>query len=242
MTRRGIKPGPFPHPSGERTCMIRSPWRLVAPAAAILTFAAAATASADTYTVYSCKGPTGIPNAAAGWAVGAPPSAEGKVTNLCPSAGPLSAFLDSPTPTGGASATWRFGAPTDTRIVSFASQRKTTGVAPASLQSKDVSYLLETNSVNLELCDVSSTSSCVADLTDPIDKQGLDAGFVQFRVLCTNGGSTCSRALRADFDSIRVGLKDAVPPTVSGVRVIDSGDTTGILTVGYSAADRGGGV
>jgi hypothetical protein len=222
--------------------MIRSPWRLAALAAAITTFAAAATASADTYTVFSCKGPTGVPNIAAGWALGAAPSAEGKATNSCPSAGPLSAFLDSATPTGGASATWRFGAPTDTRIVSFASQRKTTGVAPPSAQSKDVSYLLETDSVNLELCDVSNTSSCVADLTDPIDKQGLDAGFVQFRVLCTNGGSTCSRALRADFDSIRVGLKDAIAPAVSGVKVVDSGDSSGILTVSYNASDRGGGV
>jgi hypothetical protein len=222
--------------------MIRSPWRLAALAAAITTIAAAATASADTYTVYSCKGPTGAANGAAGWAALPAPSGEGQATNSCPSAGPLSAFLNSTTPTGGASASWRFSAPTDTRIVSLASQRRTTGVAPASPQSKDVSYLLESDSVNLELCDVSNTSSCVADLTDPIDKQGLDAGFVQFRVLCTNAGSTCSRALRADFDSVRVGLKDAIVPAVSGVKVVDSGDSSGILTVSYNASDRGGGV
>ena len=222
--------------------MIRSPWRLAALAAAITTFAAAATASADTYTVFSCKGPTGVANGAAGWAALPAPSGEGQATNSCPSAGPLSAFLNSATPTGGASASWRFSAPTDTRIVSLASQRRTTGVAPASAQSKDVSYLLESDKVNLELCDVSNTSSCVADLTDPIDKQGLDAGFVQFRVLCTNAGSTCSRALRADFDSIRVGLKDALAPAVSGVNVVDSGDSSGILTVSYNASDRGGGV
>jgi hypothetical protein len=222
--------------------LIRSPWRPAALAAAIVTLAAAATASADTYTVYSCKGPTGVPNAAAGWAAVPAPSGEGQATNSCPSAGPLSALLNSATPTGGASASWRFSAPTDTRIVSFASQRRTTGVAPASAQSKDVSYLSESDSVNLELCDVSNTSSCVADLTDPIDKQGLDAGFVQFRVLCTNAGSTCSRALRADFDSIRVGLKDALAPAVSGVKVVDSGDSSGILTVSYNASDRGGGV
>jgi hypothetical protein len=219
--------------------MIRSPWRLVALAAAILTFAAAATASADTYTVYSCKGPTGIPNAAAGWAAPTP-TGVGHVVNACPSAGPLSAFIDLD-PSGTASATWSFPAPADTRIVSVAAQRHTTGVSQGT-QPLDVEYLLLTDQGTLESCAVSDTSPCVANLTDPISKEGLNAGYVQFRVLCTNVGSNCTRALRADFDTVQVGLKDAVAPTVSGVRVIDSGDTTGILTVGYSAADRGGGV
>jgi hypothetical protein len=224
--------------------MIRSPWRLAALAAAIVTFAAASTASADTYTVFSCKGPTGVANAAVGWAAAPAATGQGHATNSCPSAGPLTASLDAtPSIFGGSSASWSFAAPTDTRIVSLAAARRTAGVSPASGQSKDVSYLLETDAVNLELCDVSNTSSCVADLTDPVDKQGLDAGVVRFSVLCTTGGSsTCSRPLRADFDNARVGLKDAFLPAVSGVKVIDNGDTSGILTVGYSAADRGGGV
>jgi hypothetical protein len=220
----------------------RSPWWVAALAAAVASAFAASTASADTYTVFSCKGPTGTPNAATGWANPLPPSGEGRTVNACPSAGTLSALLDSPTPTGGASASWSFAAPTDTRIVRFAAHRKTTGVSPPSPQSKDVSYILETDKVNLELCDVSSTSSCVADLTDPIDKQGLDGSFVQFRVLCTNAGSTCTRPLRADFDNIQVGLKDVLAPAVSAVKVLDSGDRSGVLTVGFSAGDRGGGV
>jgi hypothetical protein len=220
--------------------MIRSPWRLAALAAAIVTFAAAATASADTYTVYSCKGPTGVANAAAGWAAVPAPLGVGHVANACPFAGPLSAWVDTD-PAGTAKATWRFDAPTDTRLVSFAAQRHTTGVsgAPAT-QSKDVSYLLETDTVNLEVCDVATTSNCSSDLTDPIDKQGLDAAFVRYSVLCT--GLSCSRPLRADFDAIRLGLKDTLAPAVSGVKVLDTGDTSGILTVGYSASDRGGGV
>jgi len=220
----------------------RSPWRLAALAAAIVTFAAASTASADTYTVFSCKGPTGVANAAAGWAALPAATGEGRATNGCPAGGPLSALLDAANPAGGASAAWSFSAPTDTRIVRFAARRTTVGVAPPSLASKDVSYILETDAVNLETCDVSSTSACKADLTDPIDKQGIDGGFIRFRVVCTNGGLTCSRPLRADLDSIQVGLKDALAPAVSGVKVIDNGDTSGILTVGYSASDRGGGV
>jgi hypothetical protein len=149
----------------------RLPWRLAAcAAAAVLVMSAASTASADTYTVFSCKGPTGVANAALGWAASPAATGEGKAVNACPNSGPLSAFLDAATPARGASASWSFAAPADTRIVRFAAQRRTAGVAPASNQSKDVSYVLDTESANLELCDVSVASSCVADLTDPIDK------------------------------------------------------------------------
>jgi hypothetical protein len=219
----------------------RSPWLLAALAAAVASALAASTASADTYTVFSCKGPTAAPNGALGWAA-SPPTGVGHVGNACPTAGPLSASIDTD-PSGTASATWTFSAPTDTRIVRFAAQRHTTGVTggPPS-QPNDVQYILATDSVTLESCAVSDTSSCSADLTAPIDKQGIDAGFVRFRVLCTNTGLSCPRPLRVDFDSAQVGLKDVLAPTVSAVQVLDSGDTTGVLSVGFSAADRGGGV
>jgi hypothetical protein len=220
--------------------MMRSPWRLAAIAAATVTFAAAATASADTYTVYSCKGPTGVANGATGWAALPAPSGVGHVANSCPAAGPLSAWIDTAT-SGDAKAAWRFDAPVDTRIVRFAAQRSTVGVsAGPPLQAKDVSYVLETDNASLETCDVSLNSSCSADLTDPIDKQGIDGSWVRFSVLCT--GLSCTRPLRADFNAIQVGLKDSLAPAVSGVQVLDSGDTSGVLTVGYSASDRGGGV
>jgi hypothetical protein len=223
--------------------LIRSPWRLAALAAAILTFAAAATASADTYTVYSCKGPTGVPNAAAGWAAIPAPTGEGVVTNACPTGGALSAVLNAATPTGGASASWRFDAPVDTSLVRFAAQRNTNGItSPAMVKPNDVVYILQTDHLTLETCVVSDATSCKNELTGAIDKQGIDSQYVLMRVICTNGGSTCSRSLAANLTSAAVGVKDALAPSVSGVRVIDTGDTSGILTVGYSAADRGGGV
>jgi hypothetical protein len=222
--------------------MIRSPWRLAALAAAILTFAAAATASADTYTVFSCKGPTGVPNAAAGWAATPPPTGVGHVDNACANAGSLSASIDQDN-AGTASATWTFAAPANTSIVRFAAQRRTTGIAggPARLPN-DVDYILSTDSTTLEECSASQGSACVADLTAPIDKQGLTAAYVRARVLCTNTGGTCPRALRADFDTAQVVLKDSLAPTVSGVKTLDTGDTSGILSVGFNAADQGGGV
>src|SRR5215207_5624588 len=222
--------------------MQRPLWRLAAPAAAVVLAVVPSATSADTYTVFSCKGPTGAANGAPGWAALPAATAEGVALNSCPGSGPLSALLNAALPSGGASASWTFGAPADTRVVRFAAQRRTTGVAPASTQSKDVSYVLETNGANLELCDVAPTSSCVADLTAPIDKQGLDAAFVRFRVLCTNSGLTCSRPLRADFDAMQIGLKDGLAPVVSGVNVLDTGDRSGVLTVGFGASDRGGGL
>jgi hypothetical protein len=224
--------------------MIRSPWRLAALAAAITTFAAVATASADTYTVFSCKGPTGAANGAAGWAGVPAPTPEGRIANACATGGPLTALLDAATPSGNASASWSFAAPADTRIVRFAAQRTTTGIAAPGVRfPDDVKYILQTDSpLTLESCVVSDTSSCVSELTAPIDKQGIDAGVVLFRVLCTNAGSTCSRPLRVDYTSAQVGIKDVLAPAVSGVKVVDSGDSSGILTVSYDAADRGGGV
>jgi hypothetical protein len=228
------------HPIAKGPALSRSPWWLAALAATVVSAVATSAASADTYTVYSCKGPTGTPNGALGWAALPAPAGVGHVANGCPGAGPLSAWVDTDS-AGTAKASWRFDAPADTRIVRFGAQRKTIGVgASAPLQTKDVSYVLETDTANLEVCDVSLLSSCSSDLSDPIDKQGLDAAFVRFSVLCT--GLTCSRPLRADFDSTQVGLKDVLAPAVSAVKVLDSGDTTGVLTVGFSASDRGGGV
>ena len=212
--------------------------------AATIAFAiTASSASADTYTVFSCKGPTGVANAAAGWLAQPPATGEGGAVNSCAASGPLSAVLNAAQPTGNASASWRFEAPANTRIVRFAAHRRTTGVgAPGTRLPNDVQYILQTDHLTLESCVVSDTSPCTSDLTDPIDKQGIDAAYVLFRVLCTNAGAFCSRPLRADFDTMQIGLKDGAAPTVSGVRVIDSGDTSGILTVGFNAADNGGGV
>jgi len=130
--------------------MQRRPWRLVTLAAGLLIVVAPSAASANTYTVFSCKGPTGAPNGAAGWAV-VPPTGEGRTSNSCQSGGPLTALLDAAHPSGSASAGWTFSAPADTRIVRVGARRRTAGIAPPSIQSRDVSYLLETDVGNLEL-------------------------------------------------------------------------------------------
>jgi hypothetical protein len=213
----------------------------IAVLAMAIVLAVAASAGADTYSVYSCKGPTGAPNGAAGWATAPAPSGEGRATNACPAQGPLSVYLDAATPGGNASGTWTFAAPADTRIVRFAARRRTVGVTQGT-QANDVQYVLATDQGTLESCSISDTSSCVADLVEPIDKQGLDAAWVQFRVRCTDAGSFCTRPLRADFGNVIVGLKDTSAPTVANVATIDDGETSGVLAARFDAADRGGGL
>jgi hypothetical protein len=211
----------------------------VAAAALGLLLLAPAAASADSYLVTSCHDPLGQPNAADGWVAG---STEGGVTtNTCAANGTLSAALPSANPAGNSTAAWRFTAPPGTRIVRVLAKRATHGLGPSAAE-KDSAYLMETHDQTLERCEPSRSSSCIADLTTPLDRQGLNGSYVEFRVLCTNAGRTCTRPLSVDATDIYVGLEDAQAPTVSNRRVIDDGDSSGRLTVSYDAADVGGGL
>lgn len=94
----------------------------------------------------------------------------------------------------------------------------------------------------LEICRASRSSSCIADLTAPFDKQGLNARFVEFQVLCTNGGLPCTRRVSVDAGAVAVDLADPTPPVVANATTIDHGETSGTLKVRFDAADVGGGV
>jgi hypothetical protein len=215
---------------------------LLLPTAAVgVVLLAPAAASADSYLVTSCHDPLGQPNAAAGW--NASTTAGGVTINTCadPGNGSLAAALPAPKPLGNSTANWRFDAPPGTRIVRVSARRSTIGLGP-STEPQDISYLMRTNTALLESCAPSPTSSCVADLTTPLDKQGLDGSYVEFRVLCTNAGSACTRPLGVQATHMYVGLQDPAAPVVSNVRVIDDGDRSGKLTVSYDAADIGGGL
>ncbi len=215
---------------------------LAAFAAAAIALVCVPVASADgTYTVLSCSDPTGALNGAAGWLMTPPVTGAGQALNSCQSGGTLSAALIGSQPGGDSSASWQFAAPPSTRIVRLTAARTTTGVVQGTTPT-DVQYVLATDTGTLETCAVTDTSSCVGDLTGVIDKQGLNAGTVGFRVLCTNVGSLCLRPLRVDFKSLAVGLSDPSPPTVSNTKVLDDGDASGVLSVASDAADSGGGV
>jgi len=211
----------------------------VAAAATATTLVLPALAAADTYTVFGCRGPAEAPTAASGWQlaqVGA-----SSVANACAQGGALSASL-SPNAPGGSVARLRFDAPSGTRIVRVGARRKTSGVATTD-QTLDATYELSTDGAILEKCALAADSPCTADLVDPLDKQGLDASWVRFSVVCSKGGDeTCSRAIRVDAEQVAIGLKDATAPTVGSVEVVDDGDRSGILRLRFDAADAGGGV
>jgi hypothetical protein len=217
--------------------MQRSLWLAAAFVAVLL---APASASADVYSVFSCRDPLGPVNEAVGW-IGTK-SGSGEVTNGCATGGALTAMLGLPRPEGDASATWTFAAPPGTRIVRFHARRTTTGLAKSSLAA-DVAYILETDTATLEKCAPSTTeSSCIADLSAPVQKEGLNGSVVRFRAICTNAGGFCSAPLRVDTTQVNIGLQDTSPPTVANVKLLDDGDTSGKLAVGFDAADVGGGL
>jgi hypothetical protein len=200
---------------------------------------APASAQADVYSVFSCRDPGGAVNPAAGW-IGVK-SGSGAVSNGCAANGALTGVLAQPRPEGDASATWAFLAPTGTRIVRFHARRTTAGLAKSN-QASDLAYVLETDTATLEKCAPSTESSCIADLTEPVAKEGLNGSFVRFRALCTNAGGLCSSPLRVDMTQANVGLQDLFGPTVANVKLLDDGDRSGKLSVGFDAADVGGGL
>lgn len=219
------------------TSPIRPRRALLGALAALLL--APATSAADTYTVFGCRGPAGTPNAATGWQIGQVGASA--VSNSCATGGTLAAAL-SPGALGGSVARIRFQAPAGTRIVRLGSLRATTG-AQRSTETLDATYELSTDGAILEKCALAADSACTSELRDPLDKQGLDAAWARYSVVCAKGGDEqCTRALRVDVAQVAVGLRDVAAPTVSGLEILDDGERSGVLRLRFDAADAGGGV
>jgi hypothetical protein len=221
--------------------MERSVWKAVALGVGLLVLVPTA-ARADTYLVTSCHDPGGQPNAAAGWVPFSTPG--GLTSNTCATGGGLNATLVGPQPPGNATANWHFDAPAGTTIVRVAAKRVTAGLAgPPITNPKDISYFMAASGGQvLEDCTPGPDSTCVGELSAPLDKQGLSASFVEFRTLCLNAGGSCSRPLAVAASQMWVTLADPAPPTIANVKVLDDGDVSGTMRVSYDAADVGGGV
>jgi hypothetical protein len=201
---------------------------------------APAPANAKSYLVMSCTNPLGQPNAAVGWTQTSAPG--GLTANSCDTAdGALTATLVDANPPPTSSASWRFDAPTGTRIVRITGTRNTTGVSPSSSPA-DSRYQFTADDQVLEDCQPGQSSSCVANLAGPLDKQGLNAAFVEFRVFCANGDRACTQPLGIRATQMWPTLEDAASPVVSNPQMIDDGDRSRTLRVRYDAADVGGGV
>ena len=200
---------------------------------------APAAALANEYVVTSCTDPGGQPNAAAGWDAG---SANGGTTaNTCATAGgALRAVV--PFIPGNPTAGWRFTAPVGTRIVRITAERATQGFTGTPADTDDLIYAMSTQDQTLERCETRRDTECKGDVTGTLDKQGLSGTFLEFRLLCADIARACSRAASVDAKRLYVALQDAALPAVSNSHVIDDGDSSGVLRIGYDAQDTGGGL
>jgi hypothetical protein len=202
--------------------------------------ALSATAYADTYTVHACQTPAGAAAPAAGWQGTRAGSAE--ATNGCAPSG-LGVALVGPGPwDGGTGANQQFTAPADTRVTRVRMRRTTRGLAPSGGQA--LGYYLRADGRVLEGCAPGPGSACVGDLAGDVDAGVLDAAIIRFNAGCGAffpdlcGGTP----LRVDAAHAAVTLRDTLPPSVSNVRVSGTEGASTKVTVGFDAADRGGGV
>jgi hypothetical protein len=200
---------------------------------------APAIASANSYVVGSCKDTSGQPNAAAGWVPAA--GGDGVTINTCANKGQLIAGLNAPFPRGTSTASWSFTAPPSTRIVRVVANRTTTGFQQGGA-AQDVAYVMTVDQTALERCQPANDLNCKGDLKGTLDKPGLTARQIAFRVLCTNVGGTCSKPVSMAISGVLVALEDPTGPTVTNTNIVDDGETSGTLRVSFDAADAGGGV
>jgi hypothetical protein len=200
---------------------------------------APAVASGRPYVVGSCKDQAGQPNAAIGWVAAA--GGDGVTSNTCATKGQLIAGLNSDAPTGASTASWRFTAPAGTHIVRVAASRTTSGFQQGG-PAQDSAYVMTVDDIALERCQPANDLNCTGDLTGTLDKPGLTAREIAFRVLCTDAGGTCSKRVSTAISSVLVALEDPTPPTVANARVVDDGEISGTLRMTFDASDVGGGL
>lgn len=213
----------------------------LAGAAALLLPAAAA--HADTYSVFTCKGPAGQPLVTGPW-VGSRES-DAFASNDCPTGGPLAVGLTGSGPyKGGIGGEQRFTAPPATRVVSVRLNRRTSGLPGA----KGLAYYLYADDTIVDRCDPASTT-CTADLDGNVELTGLNAGVIRFKAgcfesfpdVCLSSGTP----LRAEVPQAVLGIRDAVVPAVASPTGTLASAGTGVkgkLGVTFNASDVGGGL
>lgn len=214
----------------------------VAACAALLAPCTPASA-AGTYTVFSCKTPSGAVAPAAGWT--ADRESDAFATNDCATGGPLAVGLTGTGPwKGGIGAEQRFTAPSGTRVASLTITRRTAGLPGAH----GLAYFLTADDKVLDSCDPGA-AKCNADLDGRLEIPNLDASVLRFRAgcfesypdQCTSNGSE----LRVEVPQVAVGLRDDTAPNVTNVSGTLADTTTagkGTLTATFDAADTGGGL
>jgi hypothetical protein len=207
-------------------------------------------ASAATYSVYSCLGPSeeALPNSA--WLTSVHDPGQtldfdfgGNCGDLSVSASPLGAYVN------GNGAEYVFDAPTGTTISAYALHRSVavafpTYNPPPSLISAGVS---ETSDKVTTYFDCVKVNSACGDFEQAFSRSGLEASKVSVGVNCADAESCPAGSftqLSARLMDARVDLDDSIAPVIVSVggSLPGSSSAAGPQTIDVTATDVGGGV
>jgi hypothetical protein len=215
----------------------------------LLSLLGPAAAQAGTYDVYACRLPDGSAAPAGGWSTNGLLAGSGhQVSSGCP--------LTVAIPTGavharGTTLGWRFDAVDDTTLVAYDVTRRVTltaGNGSAWNYEGFLDSIDYTKPHDVDHC--WSGEGCFSwPASVPLAKSGISAQSLILLIDCSSGPpNDCQADTHASLaiDRARMTLNDVIPPTFnappSGSLLDTSAPLTGIRTVSFSAADRGGGV
>jgi hypothetical protein len=211
-----------------------------------------AAAQAGTYDVYACRLPDGRAAPAGGWSTTGLVAGDYRVSAGCPG-GSLTVAVPAASSTHLRPNTigWRFDAVDDTTLVAYDVTRRVAVTRGASSAFNYEAFLDEIDYAQTGLYDHCwSASGCFSRPASlPLAKSGLSAHSLILFTDCTSGQpDDCEGAMTASIavDRARMTLADVIPPVFnappSGSLLDTSAPLTGIRTVSFSAADRGGGL
>ena len=217
-------------------------------------------ASAAPYILYSCKAPNGSPAPTDGWS-GSPSTRGAGVLyeDLCASGGPLRGVVDESTEhERGTSIGFSFAAPPDVRITGYDLSRRV-ALDPAvrrqdgSVQAAFDYSLFRGEFLNFapparrEECASSGNPPCPG-LDGVFSESGADVDDLFFFADCNVTFEDCPAGLGGSIElrAARLTLEDGLDPSFrdkpEGSLLDTSGPQSGVRSVAFTAADRGGGV
>jgi hypothetical protein len=223
-------------------------WPLVI-AVVLAALLAPASAQAGTYDVYACRLPDGSAAPAGGWSTGGLlAGADVRAAAGCPltvSAAP------GPTAVRPITLGWRFDAVDDTTIAAYDVARSavvTTDGTGAFNYEGFLDSIDYSKTGQVDHCWSSAGCRSLAPGQPPLARSGLAARSLILFTDCSSGNGECHAPMTASIvvESARMTLNDTFAPVFvappSGSLFDTGAPLTGVRSVSYSAADRGGGL
>lgn len=214
-----------------------------------LTLCCASSASAATYSVYSCEGPTGLPVANAAWSSAVEnPSQSATMTFLssCGNLGVSGSVSDSFT--SGDGGAWNFAAPSGTTISSYKLTRSARVFFAGGIGSHNLRAGIREMPAGPAVYRDCSLSSIDCEVpSSVVERGGLALSSLSVGVSCAQSGGCPPGSftqLNASLAKARVDLEDSTAPQITGVggTLPNSSSAAAITTLLVNTSDVGGGV